>query len=143
MGYNSNPNQRKISIPKEGAALCDEEHVYLKAQKAAMFEAMKNLTPVNFQVWLYLASQKKDYSFFFSPAAITEETGIKKSTLQEGIRVLIREKYLIPREGENNTYDFYEIPREEEQAAAPIKIHTNEIDIKDINELNNKKLFQF
>lgn len=143
MEYYSNPNQRKISIPKEGAAVCDEEHVYLKAQKAAMFEAMKNLTPVNFQVWLYLASQKKDYTFFFSPAAITKETGIKKSSLQEGIRVLIKEKYLIPREGTSNTYDFYEIPREEEQAEEPIEIHTNDINIKDVSELTHKKLFEF
>ena len=124
MSYESNPNQRYISVLAEGHEICDTEHIYLKQQKEAMFEAMKNLTPVNFQVWLYLASQKKDYTFAFSPAAITKETGIKKSSLQEGIRVLIREKYLIQRKEGSNIFDFYEIPREEEE---PIQIHTNSI----------------
>ena len=128
MEYISNPNQKKINIPKSGQAICDDKHIYLKAQKAAMFEAMKKLTPVNFQVWLYLASQKKDTDFFFSPAAITKETGIKKSSLQQGIRVLIEEKYLIQRKDGSNIYDFYEIPREEEKEET-IKIHTNTIDI--------------
>ena len=131
MEYNSNPNQKKINIPKAGQALCDDTHYYLKAQKEAMFNAMKALTPVNFQVWLYLASQKKDDDFWFSPAAITNETGIKKSSLQEGIRVLIKEKYLIQRNDGSNIYDFYEIPREEELETEEeqIKIHTSTISI--------------
>lgn len=129
MQYTSNANQKKINIPKAGQAICDTEHLYLKAQKEAMFAAMKNLTPVNFQVWLYLASQKKDCDFWFSPAAITKETGIKKSSLQEGIRILIKEKYLIQRKDGSNIYDFYEIPREEEQEEK-IKIHTNNISIE-------------
>ena len=96
---------------------------YLKQQKEAMFAAMKNLTPTNFEVWLYLASQKKDYTFAFSPAAVTKETGIKKSSLQEGIRVLIKERYLIPRTEGSNVFEFYELPREEEEEQ--IEIHTN------------------
>ena len=127
MEYVSNPNQKKINIPKAGQAICDEKHIYLKAQKEAMFAAMKKLTPVNFQVWLYLASQKKDTDFFFSPAAITKETGIKKSSLQEGIRVLIKEKYLIQRKDGSNIYDFYEIPKEEKEEQ--IQIYINDIDI--------------
>ena len=130
--YMSVPNQKKINIPLEGQAVCDESHYYLKAQKEAMFEAMKALTPVNFQVWLYLASQKKNYDFWFSPAAITKETGIKKSSLQEGIRVLIREHYLIQRPG-SNIYDFYEIPQEEKQE--DITIH--------INDIQDKRNFKF
>ena len=127
MDFVSNPNQRKINIPKEGQALCDENHYYLKAQKKAMFDAMKALTPTNFQVWLYLASQKKDQDFWFTPAAVTLETGIKKSSLQEGIRVLIREKYLIPRADGSNIFDFFEVPRTEEPGEEPdsINIHIN------------------
>ena len=111
--YESNPNQRFINTLAAGHEICDTEHLYLKQQKEAMFKAMKNLTPTNFEVWLYIASQKKDYTFAFSPAAITKETGIKKSSLQEGIRVLIKEKYLIPRSEGSNIYEFYEVPKEE------------------------------
>ena len=122
--YQTNPNQRYINVLKEGHEVCDTEHLYLKQQKEAMFAAMKNLTPTNFEVWLYLASQKKDYTFAFSPAAVTKETGIKKSSLQEGIRVLIKERYLIPRTEGSNVFEFYELPREAE-AEEQIEIHTN------------------
>ena len=121
--YESNPNQRFINTLAAGHEICDTEHLYLKQQKEAMFRAMKNLTPTNFEVWLYIASQKKDYTFAFSPAAITKETGIKKSSLQEGIRVLIKEKYLIPRSEGSNIYEFYEVPKEEVEEEQ-ITIHT-------------------
>ena len=61
-----------------------------------------------------------------------QETGIKKSSLQEGIRVLIKERYLIQRPG-TNIYDFYEIPQEEKQE--DITIH--------INDIQDKRNFKF
>ena len=123
--FSTNPNQRIIKVLKEGKAVCDTDHLYIKVQKEAMIEAMKALTPTTFQVWLYLASQKADYTFAFSPAAVTVETGIKKSSLQEGIRVLINEGYLIQRKDNSNIYDFYEIPREKvEEQEEEIIIHT-------------------
>lgn len=127
--FDTNPNQKIISVLKDGKAVCDAQHIYLKAQKEAMFAAMKNLTPTNFEVWLYLASQSDNYTFAFSPAAITNETGIKKSSLQEGIRVLIREHYLIQRNDGSNIYDFYEVPRvedpDQEDPEIQIQVHKN------------------
>ena len=120
--FQTNPNQKIISI--SGKAACDKENIYAKINKKALIEAMKNLTPTNFEVWLYLASQQNNYTFAFSPAAIQEETGLKKSSLQEGIRVLIKEKYLIKRNDNSNIYDFYEIPKEEQQEEI-INIHIN------------------
>lgn len=108
------PNQKRICVLKEGKAQCDASHVYMKTQKETMFKAMKDLTPTNFLVWLYLASQADNYTFNFSPAAITRETGLKKSALQEGIRVLIAQNYLIQRPN-SNIYDFYETPKTEEK----------------------------
>ncbi len=112
--YETNPNQRIISIPKEGKALCDTSHVYMKAQKESMLRAMKDLTPTNFLVWLYLASQADNYTFGWSPAAISKETSLKQSALQEGIRTLIKQNYLIQRD-DSNIYDFYEIPKTKEE----------------------------
>lgn len=120
--FQTNPNQKIISI--SGKAACDKENIYAKINKKALIEAMKNLTATNFEVWLYLASQQNNYTFAFSPAAIQEETGLKKSSLQEGIRVLIKEKYLIKRNDNSNIYDFYEIPKEEQQEEI-INIHIN------------------
>ena len=120
-------NQRIISI--SGKEACDKDHLYARVNKAALIKAMQELTPTNFEVWLYLASQKNNYTFAFSPAAVTEETGIKKSSLQEGIRVLIKEKYLIPRADNSNIYDFYELPREEVEEIN-IQIHKEESSFK-------------
>lgn len=123
--YETNPNQRLINTTSAGHEVCDKEHIYLMQQKEAMFKAMKDLTPTNFQVWLYIASQKKDYTFGFSPAAVTKETGIKKSSLQEGIRVLIEHRYLVQRADGSNIFEFYEIPREKEVETEEMQIHTN------------------
>ena len=120
-------NQRIISI--SGKEACDKDHLYARVNKAALLKAMQELTPTNFEVWLYLASQKNNYTFAFSPAVVTEETGIKKSSLQEGIRVLIKEKYLIPRADNSNIYDFYELPREEVEEIN-IQIHKEESSFK-------------
>lgn len=120
--FETNPNQKIISI--KGKAICDKEHLYAKINKKALLEAMKNLTPTTFEVWLYLASQQNNYTFAFSPAAVTKETGIKKSSLQEGIRVLIKEKYIIQRKDKSNIYDFYEIPKEKLEEKI-INIHIN------------------
>ena len=118
--FNTTANQKIISIT--GKEKCDSNNTYAKINKAAMLEAMQQLTPTNFQVWLYLASQQNNYTFAFSPAAITAETNIKKSSLQEGIRVLIKEKYLIKRNDNSNIYDFYELPQAEEDIIN-IQIH--------------------
>lgn len=107
------PNQRIINTINEGHELCDKEHKFLMQQKKAMFEAMKNLTPTTFEVWIYIASWQKDKMFALSPKAVYQETGIKVSSVQEAIKVLIRERYLIQREKGSNIYEFYEVPREE------------------------------
>jgi hypothetical protein len=45
----------------------------MMVQKKAMFQAMHDLKPVAFNVWLYLASQKPDFTFVggFSPKAVS------------------------------------------------------------------------
>jgi hypothetical protein len=118
------PNQKVISI--SGKAPCDTNNLYAKINKEAMFAAIQNLTPSNFEVWLYLASQQNNYTFAFSPSAVSDETGIKKSTLQEGIRVLIRERYLIPRGEKSNVYDFYELPKEDVEEVIEICVNKSE-----------------
>ena len=133
--FNTNPNQKIINILKDGKAKCDTDHIYLKVQKQAMFNAMNDLTPTNFLVWLYLASQADNYMFAFSPVAIAAETGLKKTSLQAGIRTLIDGKYLIQREN-SNIFDFYEEPYDPE-AKEDIQIctHTsNKVADKNVND---------
>lgn len=124
--YLTNPNQKIIRI--SGKEARDTNNLYARINIQAMFEAMKALTPTNFQVWLYLAKNQDNYTFAFSPAAAAIETGLKKQALQEGIRVLEKLNYLIKRENNSNIYDFYELPKEEQDEDIEITIHKEEKD---------------
>ena len=123
----TNPNQRLINIgtiENGRKEPCNISNIYARVNKEAMFNAMKELTPTNFLVWLYLASQKEGVTLAFSPTYVSEETGIKKASIQEGIRVLIRNNYLVQRGEHSNIYDFYEKPRDNtKESEVEIYIH--------------------
>jgi hypothetical protein len=79
-----------------------------------MFNAMKDLTPVEFQVWLYFAKNQQGYEFAVSPAAALKEAGIKRDSFQRAKRVLKEKGYLVQDETKgNNYYIFYEKPVDE------------------------------
>lgn len=104
-------NQEVAKIQKE---LCDETHIYAKINIEAMALAMKDLTPVQFQVWLYFAKNQAGYTFAISPAAALKEFGIKKDSFQKAKQVLKEKGYLVenPSAGKNH-FIFYEKPIEE------------------------------
>lgn len=60
-----------------------------------MFLAMKDLTPVQFQVWLYFAKNQQGYMFAVSPAAALSEAGIKKDSFRKSVEVLKEKGYLV------------------------------------------------
>jgi hypothetical protein len=76
--------------------------------------AIKDLTPVQFQVWLYFAKNQAGYMFAVSPAAALNEFGIKKDSFQKAKQVLKEKGYLVenPAKGKNH-FIFYEKPIEE------------------------------
>lgn len=115
------PNQKIINIKSK--ALCDTDNLYAKVNINAMLQAMKNLTPRAFEIWLYLAKNQNNYTFSFSPLSVQKETGIPKKTVQDCIRVLIENNYLIQRNDDSNIYDFYEIPQEKEEENIIIQTH--------------------
>lgn len=106
--YESNPNQDIVEIQKEP---CDRNHIYALVNHRAMCLAMKDLTPAQFEVWLYFAKNQAGYQFAVSPAAALDECGIKKDTFQTAKRVLKEKGYLIenPAKGKNH-WIFKEIP---------------------------------
>lgn len=104
-------NQELAEIKKEP---CDTDNIYAKINIEAMQMAMKDLTPVQFQVWLYFAKNQAGYVFAVSPAAALNEFGIKKQSFQEAKRVLKEKGYLVnnPSKGKNY-FIFYEKPVDE------------------------------
>ena len=104
-------NQEIAEIKKEP---CDTNNIYAKINIEAMQLAMKDLTPVQFQVWLYFAKNQAGYVFAVSPSAALNEFGIKKQSFQEAKRVLKEKGYLVPNPAKGKNYFiFYEKPVEE------------------------------
>ena len=106
------PNQNIVKIVKEK---CDKDNLYAMINIEAMQLAMKDLTPTQFQVWLYYAKNQSGYTFAVSPASALNEFGIKKDTFQKANQVLKQKGYLVQDTDKgNNHYIFYERPIEEE-----------------------------
>lgn len=107
----SYPNQDIVEIQKEP---CDKSHIYMMINQEAVRLAIKDLTPAQFQVWLYFAKNQAGYQFAVSPAAALDEFGIKKDTFQKAKQVLKEKGYLIenPAKGKNH-WIFREIPVED------------------------------
>lgn len=104
-------NQEVAEVKKEP---CDTDNIYAKINIEAMQLAMKDLTPVQFQVWLYFAKNQAGYVFAVSPAAALNEFGIKKDSFQKAKTVLKEKGYLVPNPAKGkNYYVFYEKPIEE------------------------------
>lgn len=105
------PNQDIIEIQKEK---CDEDNIYAKININAIQLAMKDLTPAQFQVWLYFAKNQAGYTFAASPAAALNEFGIKKDTFQKAKAILKEKGYLIENlsKGKNH-WIFREVPVED------------------------------
>ena len=104
-------NQDVVEIQKEA---CDKNNLYAAINLNAMRLAMKDLTPAQFEVWLYFAKNQAGYTFAVSPAAALDEFGIKKDTFQKAKAVLKEKGYLIENlaKGKNH-WIFREIPIED------------------------------
>lgn len=82
----------------------------MTTNKQALFKAMSSLKPSALKMWLYFSSFYEGWETWLTPAAVAQETGIPKSTIQEGVRELERLHYLVLDQG--NTYKFYELPKD-------------------------------
>lgn len=105
---NSSPNQDIVKVEKEK---CDKNNLYATINLAAMQLAMKDLTPLQFEVWMYFAKNQAGYTFAVSPAAALDEFGIKKDSFQKAKAVLKEKGYLIEDfSAGKNHWIFREIP---------------------------------
>ena len=98
------PNQRMVNIHRERATAN-----FLGIKNENWMAASRNLGAHGLRLYLYLASNRDNYTLALSPIAIQQEIGMPTSTYRDQFRRLESMGYLIPRYG--NTYDFYEVPR--------------------------------
>lgn len=107
----TNPNQKVVEVNKEK---CNKDNLYATINIKALQLAMKDLTPVQFQVWLYYAKNQAGYTFAVSPADALNEFGIKKDSFQKANQTLQEKGYLVNDASRGkNFFVFHEIPEEE------------------------------
>lgn len=107
----ASPNQLVATINREKPSA----NHFVKINEDSVALAAKTLTPVEFQVWMYLAKNKDGIEWEISPQAACNDWGIKVSSFHKAIATLKRVGYLVPKDEKTKTkYWFFEIPREQE-----------------------------
>lgn len=104
----ASPNQLVATINRETPSANN----YVKINEDSIAAAMKALTPVEFQVWMYLAKNQNGVEWEISPQAACNQWGIKVSSFHKAITTLKAAGYLVPKTPDTKTqYWFYEKPK--------------------------------
>ena len=98
------PNQRLVRVHRERVA-----KDFLGIKNENWMAASRVLGATALRLYLYLAANADNYTLALSPAAITRDIGMARSTYGDQFKVLVNMGYLVPAGG--NTYDFYEVPQ--------------------------------
>ena len=105
------PNQLVATIQRENP----RPNNYVKINEKSIAAAMKALTPVEFQVWMYLAKNQNGIEWEISPQDACNQWGIKVSSFHKAITTLKKCGYLVPKDETTKTkFWFYEYPREKQ-----------------------------
>ena len=142
------PNQRLVRVHRQRAA-----KDFLGIKNENWMAASRILGAPALRLYLYLAANADNYTFALSPAAITRDIGMARSTYGDQFKKLVNMGYLVPAGG--NTYDFYEVPQtatqtkndvtadgqdfEECAADGQEQPQTDTVGTGDIIEINNKE----
>lgn len=97
-------NQRTVRVHRERASAD-----FLGIKNENWKAAARDLKPHALLLYMYLASNADNYELALSPAAITAEIGMPRSTYHDQFKVLVNKGYLVNTHG--NTYDFFEKPQ--------------------------------
>ena len=86
--------QKAVTIkkerPKEGVL-----DVNFAANKNDVFEAMRDLTPTAFSLYMYCISNQENYTFGLSKQDVMSITGIKERSYTTAVQLLIDKGYLV------------------------------------------------
>ena len=130
------PNQRTITTKKEPCSKAAAEH-YTAINLKALELAMSSLTPNAFKMWVYLGKNQNNYTFALSKVDTLKWCGFSKNTYTTVFKELEDKGFLVKAKDNSNHYDFYELPKEEEEEQPTITIH------KTVNKQPEEKHFIF
>lgn len=120
------PNQKQIIINRE-LVKKNAVRLFLCAYLDNLSEAMKNLTHTGFKVYLALMFNRNGYAIEFSPAYISQITGMCVDTARKGLKELEAKEYLIPTNKTKTIYNFYEVPQKQDEAHEIVNPFTGEV----------------
>ena len=103
------PNQKVVHVNRQK---CDKN--FLQISKENWYAANKDLEPHGLQLYLYIAGNMDGFNLALSQEAAEQEAGIKKTSFHKYVNLMIEKGYLVPRKENSNIFDFYEIPKREE-----------------------------
>lgn len=115
--------QKAIRITKERP----KENMYdvnFSANKNDMLEAMRNLTPTGFALYMYCISNQEGYTFGLSKQEVLKATKIGERSYVAAVQLLIEQGYLVysgetATDGVENAplYNFYSRPKPDAKIA--------------------------
>ena len=100
------PNQRHITIHKP-----DYEGNFVQVAFDEWQDAFARLPRISFGLYLYLCGNQNKYGFYFSPAHVQNALNVSESSVRRAVEDLLGEGYLIMRNGNEHTLDFYTTPQ--------------------------------
>lgn len=107
---NTSPNQKVIQIHRKPLG-----GSFLGINNDNWKNAARVLGAHGFLLYIYLASNKDQYKFALSPAAVQKEIGMPRSTYYDQLIKLESFGFLVPPAGNGNMYHFYEAPQSSTQ----------------------------
>ena len=100
----SYPNQRMVCVHRERPSAD-----FLGIKNENWKAAARDLSAHALKLYFYFAANANNYTFALSPALITEEIGMPRSTYHDQFKILENKGYLVNTHG--NTYEFFEKPQ--------------------------------
>lgn len=98
------PNQRTVHVHRERAT-----SDFLGIKNENWQAASRDLGAHALRLYLYLAANANNYTIALSPAAVSRDIGMPRSTYHDQFHKLVDRGYLVPSNG--NTFEFYEVPQ--------------------------------
>ena len=117
------PHQREITIKKEPT---NKANLYTANNLAALDEAASRLqSKGGFKLYMYLAKNQDKYNFNLSSSDFMAWGGVGYTAYTTAFNELMKEGYLVLKEGTEDIYTFYDksrIPREHEKDNVTIEV---------------------
>ena len=128
------PNQKKIYIERSSD---NARKDFLKVSNQSLNQAMYNLKPSTFMLWIYFTDNANGYALDLYPVDFCNKTGLSVSTYRRYFTELEEKGYLLKHRTMKITYMFKQIS---DYVDLPDQV--NSIDKRDFESMKNDFIYQ-